>query len=378
MTLPPKINKTIIDKASINKAGIDKARIDKDLAFLLRFENIAWFDIVDDNASKKRGRVRILDRRVYPMSITYVDCYHHKEVATAIKHMVTQSGGPLLAVTMGMVLAAYETKGMTREETLAYLKKAALSLGHARPTTASRMLHLTEKAYRLAKSEPWEDHKTLIALLQANAISEATLRYQKFFKVATYLAKKVPPQGTVMTYCFAETVIGMLCLILKKENKRGVKFICPETRPFLQGARLTASVIYEMGFKVHVITDNMVGCILKEKKVDLFTTAADMITQDGYIVNKVGTFQIALLAHHFSIPYVVTGAPSSHHKSLQSIAIEERDGREVLSHLGKKVTLEGVEAYYPAFDITPPHLCSSVITEKGVYSPFALSNYFKN
>ena len=169
-----------------------------------------------------------------------------------------------------------------------------------------------------------------------------------------------------------------MCRKLREFGKEDVKFICPETRPYLQGARLTASVINDMGFSVHVITDNMPGYIMKEKGVDLFTSASDMITKDGHIINKVGTFQIAALCNYHGIPYFVTGNPSEIHESIDTVKIEERNHVEVLSHLGTKVTMDGVKAYYPAFDITPPHLVSGVITSKGMYSSYNLEEYFND
>ncbi|QZO76853.1 s-methyl-5-thioribose-1-phosphate isomerase [Helcococcus kunzii] len=346
-------------------------RIDHDLAFMLRFENVAWFE---------NGKVKILDRRIYPMEVKYVECETHEEVVKAIQDMVTQSGGPYLAATMGMVLAAYETKvkNLNNSETKEFMKKAADKIANARPTTSSRMRKIVDNALSTISESDWENKDDLIGKFREFAISEVSNRYKNIEKMGDIIAEKVPNNGTIMTQCFAETVVGMICRKLKEKGKDTVKFITPETRPYLQGARLTASVIKDMGFDVHVITDNMPGYILKNKKVDLFTSASDMITKDGHVINKVGTFQIAVLCHYHGIPYFVTGNPSEVHESIDDIIIEERDENDVLSHLGKKVTLEGVKAYYPAFDITPPHLVSGVVTNKGMYSPYNLSEYFKD
>jgi methylthioribose-1-phosphate isomerase len=131
-----------------------------------------------------------------------------------------------------------------------------------------------------------------------------------------------------------------------------------------------------MGFDVTVISDNMPGYTMKQKKVDVFTSAADVITMDGYIVNKVGTFQIALAARYWEIPYFVTGTPNSAHPDIASVEIEERDPALVMDAMGTKVTMDGVKGYYPAFDITPPKLCDGVITDKGIFSPYDLKKYF--
>ena len=152
--------------------------------------------------------------------------------------------------------------------------------------------------------------------------------------------------------------------------------ICPETRPYYQGARLTASVACDMGFDVTVICDNMPGYVLRDKKVDLFTTAADVITMDGHIVNKVGTFQIALAASYWGIPYLVTGTPNPAHPDVHSVKIEQRDPALTMDSLGAKTTMDGVKGFYPAFDITPPKLCDGVVTDKGVFAPLNLKKYF--
>ena len=191
-----------------------------------------------------------------------------------------------------------------------------------------------------------------------------------------YLADLIPQNGTIMTQCFAETIIGTLIRECHRRNN-DIKMICAETRPYFQGARLTASVAYDMGVDVAVITDNMPGFILKEKHVDVFTSAADVITMDGYVVNKVGTFQIALAAAYHGIPYFATGTPNPDHSTIDTVNIEYRDPELVMEAMGTKVTKEGVKAYYPAFDITPPKLCNGIVTDKGVYSPYDLEKYFQ-
>lgn len=342
-------------------------RIDENLAFMLRFENVAWFE---------NGQVKILDRRVYPREVSYVTCNTHLEVVKAIQDMVTQSGGPYSAASMGMVLACYEGQGLSRTEMVQWMESAADAIAHARPTTSTRMKQIVDDAVTVMHEKTWETNGELLDIIQAYAINEATTRYERVKEVGVRLADLIPKDGVVMTQCFADAVIGFILERLKETGNTGVSFITPETRPFLQGARLTASVIKDMGFKVHVITDNMAAYIMKEKKVDLVTSAADMITMDGYVVNKVGTMTLALLANYYGIPYYCTGTPNQKHPTIETVKIEERDSAEVMELLGTKVTLAGVEAYYPAFDITPPHLVSGIVTNKGVYSAFDLSSYF--
>ncbi|MEG1620518.1 MAG: S-methyl-5-thioribose-1-phosphate isomerase [Oscillospiraceae bacterium] len=342
-------------------------RADKDLAFMLRYENIAWYDDC---------KVKILDRRIYPIKTEFVTCYNHKEVAKAIADMVTQSGGPYTAAAMGMVLATYEAKNKNKKDMIAYLEDAAYTLSHARPTTVSNMVKTVNVCLNSAKTaiESGEDAVTAVF---NTAVGEVNKKYERFEKVGEYLASKFPQNGTVMTQCFGETIIGMMLRACRKNNKN-VKFICPETRPYFQGARLTASCICDMGFDVTVITDNMPAFVMKEKNVDVFTSAADVITMDGYVVNKIGTFQIALAANYWGIPYYVTGTPDISHPTIDTVKIEQRDPLLVMESLGTKTTMEGVKGYYPAFDITPPKLCNGVVTDKGIYPPFDLYAYYKD
>ena len=343
-------------------------RADEGLAFLLRYENIAWYE---------DGAVKILDRRIYPISIESVVCTRHEQVAQAIADMVTQSGGPYTAAAMGMALAAYEARELPDAEYVPYMEKAAYTLSHARPTTMERMKGVTRRAMDVVKREleAGTSRREMPEKLREDAIVRLNENYTRYDKIAVHLADKIPNGGTVMTQCFAETIIGTL---LRECRRRGndVKMICPETRPYYQGARLTASVASDMGFDTTVITDNMPAYTMKMKKVDVFTSAADVITMDGYIVNKVGTFQIALAARYWGIPYFATGTPNPAHPGIDSVEIELRDPALVTESMGQKHTLPGVKGYYPAFDVTPPKLVDGVVTDKGILSPYNLASYF--
>lgn len=343
-------------------------RADEGLAFLLRYENIAWYE---------DGAVRILDRRIYPIRIESVVCHRHEEVAKAIFDMVTQSGGPYTAASMGMALAAYEARELPDDEYRDYMEKAAYTLSHARPTTVERMKRVVERALGVLDKalEEGVSRQDIPERLRNDAIARLNENYTRYDSIAAHLADMIPMNGTVMTQCFAETIIGTL---LRECRKRGsaVKMICPETRPYYQGARLTASVAQDMGFDTTVITDNMPAYTMKMKKVDVFTSAADVITMDGYVVNKVGTFQIALAARYWGIPYFATGTPNPAHPDIDSVEIELRDPALVTESMGLKHTLAGVKGYYPAFDVTPPKLVDGIVTDKGILPPYDLKSYF--
>lgn len=343
-------------------------RADKDLAFMLQYENIAWFE---------NGKVKILDRRVYPREIKFVTCENHLEVTQALKDMVTQSAGPYTAAAAGMALAAYECRNKKEAEQLEFLTKAAYTIAHARPTTANRMSLITGGSLEAAKKALSEGKNTSDAineyLIRAN-----NLRYNKVYKMAQYLVDMIPQNGAVMTQCFGETIVGQMCRVAKEQGKGNIRIFCPETRPYFQGARLTATVCRDMGMDVTVITDNMPAFVMKNENIDVFTSAADAICMDGYVVNKVGTFQIAIAAKYNKIPYFVTGAPDKVHPGIDTVKIEMRDPDFALQAMGIKTTAEGVKGYYPAFDITPPELVSGVVTDTGIYAPYDLERYYKN
>lgn len=341
-------------------------REDLDLAFMLRYENVAWYE---------DGKVRILDRRIYPTKIEFVTCYRHEEVAKAIANMVTQSAGPYTAAGMGMALAAHEAKDMSQEKAWEYLQKAAYTLSHARPTTAKRMVQVTDGCLKAAKTA-MEEGKPVDEAIFLRTIESLNRRYSTISKVAEYLVDMFPEKGNIMTQCFGETIVGTMLREAKKRNK-DVKVFVPETRPYFQGARLTASVAQDQGFDTTVITDNMPAFTMVTKKIDLFTSAADAICLDGHVVNKIGTYQIAITAKYHEVPYFVTGIPDKGHPTISTVTIEERDPSLVLEARGIKNTLDGVKGYYPSFDITPPHLVSGVVTDKGILTPYDLNRYFE-
>ncbi|MEG2659555.1 MAG: s-methyl-5-thioribose-1-phosphate isomerase [Oscillospiraceae bacterium] len=343
-------------------------RADAGLAFMLQYENVAWYE---------NGKVRILDRRIYPLRTEYVTCETYEEVAQAIADMVTQSAGPYTAAAMGMALAAYEAVHKRPIDIIEYMTKAAYTLSHARPTTADKMQSITNGALAVIEQslEYGKSDNEMIDAVFNYALNYINNNYIKYTAVGKYLANKIPYNGTFMTQCFAETVIGTTLRHCQNAGSQ-VKMICPETRPYFQGSRLTASVGFDMGFDVTVITDNMPAYVMQQKHVDLFTSASDVITMDGHIINKVGTFQIALAAAYHGIPYYVTGTPSPTHPNITSVKIEQRNPDDVLYAMNTKVTMDGVKGYYPAFDITPPKLCDGVITNKGVFAPLDLKAYF--
>ena len=339
-------------------------RADQGLAFLLRYENIAWYE---------DGEVRILDRRIYPARVEFVRCRTHVEVAQAITDMVTQSCGPFTAAAAGMALAAYECRDRSREAQWSFLQQAAETISHARPTTVARMQRITGGCLVAARAA-LERGEAVDAAIVAHLIATNDRRYNRVAEMAKYLVDMFPDDGKILTQCFAETILGMMLREARRRGKR-LKLFCPETRPYFQGARLTATVCSEMGFETTVITDNMPACIMQREGIDVFTCAADAICLDGYVVNKVGTFQIAIAAKYLGIPFFVSGIPDAGHPTKDAIRVELRDPEFVLQAMGVRTAAQGVKGCYPSFDITPPSLISGVVTDQGIYSPYDLPRY---
>ena len=344
-------------------------RQDEGLGFMMRYENVAWYE---------NGAVRILDRRIYPIRTEFVTCTRYEEVARAIADMVTQSGGPYTAASMGMVLACFESEGMDAAERAAFLEKASYTLSHARPTTSAKMQTYTGRVLDAAKKAMAEGASgpEVTAAAQAQALEDLNRRYAKSIPIGRLIANEIPDGGSILTQCWAELDIAMVLRALKEQNK-DVKVFCAETRPYFQGARLTASCAVDMGFDVTVISDNMPAYTMKTKGIDLFTSAADVTTCDGYIVNKVGTFQIALACRYYGVPYIAAGNPNPAHPSIDSVVIEERDPELTLHAMDIKLTKPGVKGYYPAFDVTPPEFVTAIATDKGLFKPADLYRYFE-
>lgn len=339
-------------------------RMDQGMPFLLKYENVAWYD---------NGKVRILDRRIFP-EVNFVECSTYQEIRQAIADMVTQSAGPYTAVGMGMALAAYQSGNMGIAERTAFLNRAADELAHARPTTANRYGIITRRCAEVGIAALESGCDPVEAIVEVT-VASLNRRYSTMQLVGDRLLKLIPEGGTILTQCFGETIIGTVIRAAIRENK-SFRVFCAEIRPYLQGARLTSSCFAEMGFDTTVVTDNMIAYSMQNEGIDVFTSAADSIARDGHIANKIGTFQIAILAKYFGIPYYVTGIPDSDKYGRNDIVIEMRDPEQVLNYRGIRNTLPNVKAIYPSFDVVPPHLVSAVVTDKGVYAPCVLDTYF--
>lgn len=327
------------------------------------------------------GRVLLLDRRVYPFRTEFVTCRTAEEVARAIEEMVVQGGPPLAyAAGLGLVLAAKEARPWSRERQRGHLRAAAHRLLRTRPT-ADDLFHVVPAALQRGEEalDQGEDPAGVILhyvndeIARGNRVAEACGRHG---------ADLVRDGDRILTHCIPGAALCWLLYVAVHEQGKHLELWPTETRPYLQGARLTAACGLETGIPVTVITDGMVAHVMAQGKVTVFISAADRIAMDGHITNKVGTLQNAIIAHHYGIPYYVLGydGPDQDTPSGADIVIEERNPEEVLHCRGAEGTVRtavpGAGAYYPAFDLTPPHLITAIVTDRGVFPPPLIGRYW--
>lgn len=344
---------------------MELVEINELLPFLLRRENVARYD---------DGVVVIGDRRKYPFEKSFVRCNNVEEVARAIEQMVTQGGGPSNAAWYAMAMAARQCAGKPANHQIEFLETARRRLVSTRPTNTAlaRRLESSIQVIQTALSQNANVEQTLLAWIE----EKRDQNYQKYATAAEYGASLISDGDGILTMCFAETSF-LLALAISKKAGRNIHVFTPETRPYLQGAHLTAPSIHELGIPVQIIGDNMPAYVLSQGKIQKYFTAADLVTLDGHVVNKIGTFQNAITAHYHAVPYFVfSWGPDKLKPDRASIVIEERDPGEMKVCQGVPTTDPAIDAYYPAFDITPPHLVSGVITEYGILNPYDLQRYY--
>ena len=299
--------------------------------------------------------VDILDRRVYPFERTWVHCTCLEDVAVAIETMVTQSSGPLFATTAGLVLAAREAAGLGPADAVSHLRAAGRRLVATRPTNNAIRDAVAATLEPVAEAEERGlDGAQLLPLVTAAAGAHEMLYRDRSVAMGAHAAALLPERATVLTHCWADWYLVATVEAAQAAGKE-LRFVCTETRPYLQGARLTAPTLVEMGYRPTLITDGMVAATMARGMVDLVLVAADRVTMDGHVVNKVGTLQAALAARAHDLPFVaMVHAPDPHAPTIADVEMEERDGEEVLHVAGRRTAPEGITGFYPAFDATPP------------------------
>jgi methylthioribose-1-phosphate isomerase len=319
--------------------------------------------------------VRILDRRVFPMRRHWVVCRDYREVAAAIEEMVTQSLGPRYAVGGGLVLAAREADASGVTDRRRFMAEAGARLTATRPTNN----HIRDTVRTLlAAVEPALDQDAPLEPAMRAAAAQADGRFEAGMRALGEAGAELIHDGdTVLTHCWGETYLTETVAAVLRAGKR-ISAICTETRPYLQGARLTAESLAEMTVPTTVVTDGMPAHLMSRGAVSVFVTGADRLTMDGHIVNKIGTLQLAIAAHTFGVPYYpLIAAPDPQAPTPDSIELEDRDGDEVLGCLGRRTASRLAAGLYPAFDVTPPRFVSAVVTDRGRFAPTDVRSYFR-
>ncbi len=344
---------------------MDPKALDDLLPFVLKRDNVARYE---------DGVVYIGDRRKYPFTEEFLRCDDVESVARAIEDMVTQGGGPWVAAVFAMAMAAKEVEGKPLDEALEYLQKAKTRLTNTRPTNTA-MARRLDDTFKIAQKAGDRGKSIEGAILKwIDKIRDKV--YENYEYRGRLGASLIDDGDGILTMCFAETAF-ILAMAFAQQDGKNIQVYTPETRPYLQGARLTAPSLHEVGISVKIISDNMPAHIMSEGKIQKYFTAADLITLDGHVCNKIGTFQNAIAAHHHSIPYFVfMWGPDYESPDRDSIEIEIRDPAEIRLARGVPTTTDEIPAYYPLFDITPPYMVSGVITMHGILSPYDLKRHF--
>ncbi|MFZ2356546.1 MAG: S-methyl-5-thioribose-1-phosphate isomerase [Candidatus Omnitrophota bacterium] len=294
----------------------------------------------------KGNTIYILDETLLPQKVKYIKVKNYQQACRAIKEMKTRAIGQVLLVMYTFLLVIQQNKN---KELLAILDKVAQSINQTRPTLSFKFL--TDMVLGWAQSgAPLE--KTICLFLE-------TLK-NKRIQQAESCAALLNDFDCILTHCNISGLLPLIAQICQKNNKK-ISFFTTETRPYLQGARLTAWELKNAGFFVTIIADNMVAQVMQEGKINKVIVGADNLAQNGDIANKIGTYQIAILAKHFNIPFYVICPPASGAASGKEIKIEIRPDNELLEWQGVRIAPLGVKGYYPAFDITPSNLITKHI-----------------
>ncbi|WP_338598796.1 S-methyl-5-thioribose-1-phosphate isomerase [Sulfolobus tengchongensis] len=326
----------------------------------------------------------ILDQSLLPFQTVYVDLKDVETTASAIKNMQVR-GAPAIGITAGygMVLALRNDRIQNLNDALKELTRAKSILDSARPTAinlawaTSRMLNFAKNAIENGEAKSLNE---LIHLMKIEAKRIFDEEYEAEILMGLYGLEKINNGDTILTQCNAGglatgTGLGTALAPVKLAKALGidVSVIAPETRPWLQGSRLTVYELMAEGIKVTLITDTAVGLVMYKGMVNGVMVGADRILRDGHVFNKIGTFKEAVIAHELGVPFYVLAPTSSFDlkSDVTDIKIEERDPNEVRTIKGIPIAPENVNVYNPVFDVTPPKYITAIITEKGIiYPPF--------
>ena len=329
--------------------------------------------------------VKMLDQRLLPSEEKYLMLRSYDEVAEAIRKMVVR-GAPAIGVSaaMGIALGASQSVGTSiadLEDDLGYICDV---MGKTRPTAVNLFWAIERMRSTFERAKSLGD----VEAVKKRLVEEALIIFQEDIAanraIGKFGADLIPDGATVLTHCNAGALAtagdyGTALGVIRGARDAGkrVAVIADETRPFLQGLRLTAWELAKDDIPVTVITDNMAGHVMKGGKVDVVVVGADRIAANGDAANKIGTYMVAVLAKEHGIPFYVAAPLTTLDLSIPSgeqIPIEERDPTEITHIREHQLAPDGVKVHNPAFDVTPNHLIAAIITDQGVVrSPYEVS-----
>lgn len=324
--------------------------------------------------------LRLVDQRKLPKEYTIFECATYQDCVFAIKDMVVR-GAPAIgaAAAYGVVIAARQYGGLEKSSFQERMERALDELSAARPTAVNLMWAMDRMRRSLLAARSGTNESIWLALRkEADAIIAEEIDRSE--KVASFGNALVPEKATILTHCntgsLAVPGLGTALGIIRAAHRsgKGISVYADETRPRLQGARLTAWELMEEGIPVTLIADSVAATLIRDGKIDLVIVGADRIATNGDTANKIGTFMLSVVSKHYGVPFYVAapistidfGCPGG-----DRIVIEERGPEEVTHIEGIQVAPQGVRVYNPAFDVTPAENISGIVTEQGVlYPPF--------
>ena len=321
------------------------------------------------------GVVRMIDQRKLPHDLVVVEFTDVRQVAGAIKEMVIR-GAPAIgaAAAFAMALGALQSQASTREEFLADLEHAAEVVRAARPTAAN-LFWAVDRVLRTARQATAEGIEEGRRAVVAEALALADEDVEINRRMGTHGAALIKDGDTILTHCntgaLATVDYGTALGVIRAAHEEGkrIHVLVDETRPRLQGARLTAWELMRLDIPMTLIADNAAGTFLQSGRVDLVLVGADRIAANGDVANKIGTYKLAVVAKENGVDFYTVAPTSTIDLSISTgaqIPIEERDPREVTHIAGTAIAPEGVHVANPAFDITPHRYITGIVTEKGI------------